>query len=324
MAVRWLLRVWARFAIAPGHLYQNIERWGSLLAVGPLECRLFDGARLTCDLRDHIQRHIYFFGAYEPIEAYLFSTLMQPGMIVVDAGANIGQYSLIAAMKVGVQGEVHAFEPAPKNFERLTAHIRENGFTSNVKMNMAALWHNTDILALNLRSHENAGTYTVAEIEPTVERVVCKAIRLDDYFSGTQLRKVDFIKMDIEGAEWLALQGAKALLSTCQPVILMEICRDLCRVVGYEPERIWEFLRRYGYRMWLVGNSPERCVHMSTLNGVNRANVIFHLEPLPETVTSTTVSQNRRTRINTDRTGRREKHEILSKTPYFQGVTYFF
>src|SRR5690348_6538247 len=64
--IRFRLRMWSRFPKAPGYLYQVVERWGARLAVKPLECRLFNGMTMRCDLRDHIQRQIYFSGAFEP------------------------------------------------------------------------------------------------------------------------------------------------------------------------------------------------------------------------------------------------------------------
>ena len=72
-----------------------------------------NGCSMHCDLRQHVDRHIYYLGAYEPVESYLFTRLLQPGMTVIDAGANIGQYTLLAATAVGSRGTVHCFEPVP-------------------------------------------------------------------------------------------------------------------------------------------------------------------------------------------------------------------
>jgi len=67
--------------------------------------------------------------------------------------------------------------------------------------------------------------------------------------------------------------------------MLMEINRLACRGLGYEPERIWEFLKPYGYLMWSVGPSPEMCRSLSSLDGVDSANVVFHTSGLPDNVT---------------------------------------
>jgi FkbM family methyltransferase len=242
--------------------------------------------KMTCDLRDQIQRQIYFTGAYEPIEAYLVKHLLSPGMVVIDAGANVGQYTLIAAVEVGIHGGVHAFEPVPKNFQRLAAHVLENGLGSTVRTNMVALWHRGETVKLSLPSDAagNDGIYTIGIPSVVSDSVACRAVRLDDYVAENKLDRVDFVKMDIEGAEWFALHGATAVISRWRPTMLVEINGVTCRTLGYEPQRIWELLKPYGYLMWAVGQSPHTSRPLSDLDGVERANVIFHTERLPDRV----------------------------------------
>jgi FkbM family methyltransferase len=243
---------------------------------------------MWCDLGDHVQRQIYFRGAYEPIESYLVKHLLQPGMVVVDAGANVGQYTIIAAMEVGRQGQVHAFEPVPKNFHRLTHHVVENGLDTHVRMNMAALWNRPDTVTLQLGPDVvgNDALYTIGVSSTPTDTVTAPALRLDDYVTEKQLERVDFIKMDVEGAEWFALQGATAVLSRWHPTLLVEVNRHTCSGLGYDPERIWELLEPYGYTMWAIGDSPQKCRRLSNLAGIDLANIIFHMNPLPRSLTS--------------------------------------
>lgn len=287
LAIRSLLRTWSRFPKAPGYLYQIVERWGARLGVEPLECRLFNGMKMRCDLGDQIQRQIYFFGAYEPIEVYLLAHLLRPGMVVIDAGANVGQHTLIAAGEVGRDGVVHSFEPVPKNFNKLVAHVLENGLVSTVKTNMTALWHRSETVRLNLASDKaNNGGYTIGIPPDAMDTVTCPGVRLDDYVAENGLSRVDFVKMDVEGAERFALQGATGVLARWRPTILMEINRPACVALGYAPERIWEFLRQYGYLMWIVGQSADSCRSPLSLDGVELANAVFHTGPLPDNVVS--------------------------------------
>ena len=240
---------------------------------------------MSCDLRDQIQRQIYFFGAYEPVEVYLLTHLLQPGMVVIDAGANVGQHTLIAAVEVGRHGEVHAFEPVPKNFRRLMAHVSDNGLADTVRTNRTALWHEAETVRLSLGSDKASdGGYTIGVPPEAVDTVACPGVRLDDYVAERKLDRVDFVKMDIEGAEWFALQGAASVLARWRPTMLVEINRGACHRLGYEPERIWEFLRPYGYLMWAIGQSPEMCRSLSSLDGVEGVNVIFHTGQLPTDV----------------------------------------
>jgi len=122
-ALRGALRSACRSGVLLTLTNRMVERWGAALGEGEFDCELINGVKMSCDLAHYIERQIYYFGAFEIVEAYLFKLMLTRGMIVVDAGANVGQYSLIAAAEVGVEGEVHAFEPEPNNFTRLLRHI---------------------------------------------------------------------------------------------------------------------------------------------------------------------------------------------------------
>ncbi len=142
-----------------------------------------------------------------------------------------------------------------------------------------------ETVRLNLGSDKaSGGGYTIGVPSEAVDTVACPCIRIDDYVAENKLARVDFVKMDIEGAEWFALRGATALLGRWRPTMLVEINRLTCRALGYEPERIWEFLKPYGYLMWAVGRSPEMCRSLSSLDGVDSANVVFHTSGLPDNV----------------------------------------
>jgi hypothetical protein len=92
---RALLRIWGQSGVAPGWRHRVVERWGNKLAESTsLDAMLANGCSIPCDIRDHIQRFIYFWGVYEPIESYLLSKLLRPGMVVVDGG---GEYRPVHA-----------------------------------------------------------------------------------------------------------------------------------------------------------------------------------------------------------------------------------
>jgi len=74
-------------------------------------CLLPGGASIRVDPREHVQRFIYFFGAYERDSVDWLRKVLRAGMTVLDIGANVGQYLLIAASEVGPTGRVHGFEP---------------------------------------------------------------------------------------------------------------------------------------------------------------------------------------------------------------------
>jgi FkbM family methyltransferase len=215
--VRCMLRAWARTGWKRGRLWKAIERWGRLAAAAPVSTRIPSGATMICDLHDEIQRLIFFFGVYEAPEAYVFTRLLKPGLTVIDGGANVGQYTLLASHRVGPGGSVHAFEPIPRNFEILRRHAAQ---AANVVLNQTALWNSDDGVTLTLPAQHriNCGGWTVGKAAPTDRCVQVPSVTLDSYLASGRIDRVDAIKLDIEGAEPFALQGAMRALKRFLPI----------------------------------------------------------------------------------------------------------
>jgi FkbM family methyltransferase len=265
-----------------------MEKYGPGLATPTrLLTNLPYGHKVECDIRDHVQRHIYFQGVYEPIEAYLFHLLARPGSVVVDAGANVGQYSLIASSAVGPTGVVHAFEPVQKNLLRVQAHVERNQAT-NVKLNKLALWHEAAELSFGLPPGDdvNDGSYSVGAAHDSATPVVdAIAVRFDDYAKDHVVGRVELVKMDIEGAELSALRGMTETLQRDKPILLMEVNRKACSQLGYDPEALWELLvKQLGYQPWKIGISAQAWAPLPNPGTIEQANVLFVPGELPPSV----------------------------------------
>jgi FkbM family methyltransferase len=284
---RTLLRTWGFLGKAPGWHYRAVERWGPRLTPGKLiSTSLINGCHMDCDLEDQIQRQIYFLGLYEPIEAYLFTNLLQPEMIIVDAGANVGQYTLLASRAIGPSGTVYGFEPVPSTFRRLQSHVRDN-LLQNVELTCAALWDESTVLRLGLSPEmtNNCGAYSVGSRNGT-SAVECRSLRLDDFVKERKIDRVDLIKMDIEGAELHALRGMLSTLKRHRPTLLMEVNRIAANRLGYSPDDLWHLLVTVlGYRAWAIGHSSHTSHSLADLGGIEQQNVIFHVQDLPSAVT---------------------------------------
>jgi len=285
---RRALRAWGLSGVQYSRFYRTMEAFGPRLgSEHPLLAYLPTGDRVECDIRDHVQRHIYFQGVYEPIEAYLFSQLASPGNVVIDAGANIGQYTLLASAAVGPTGTVHAFEPVPQNFVRLQKNISINGKT-NVRLNRNALWHATADLQFGLPAGDgpNDGSYSAGAVADSIAPVVsASAVRFDDYARDNGVNRVDLVKMDIEGAELSALLGMAEVLQRDRPTILMEVNRSACFSLGYDPQDLWEFLvLRLGYTAWQIGHSATSWRPVPDPANISQANVLFSPAELPNSV----------------------------------------
>ncbi|MGC3970051.1 MAG: FkbM family methyltransferase [Pirellulales bacterium] len=183
-------------------------------------------------------------------ELGLIHESVKPGDRVIDLGANIGFYTLLFAQCVGPQGCVYAFEPGPKSFEILSRNVRENEY-GNVILEPLAVTNKTGPLKLLVcRSGESdnriADTGVFAGDRDCVE---LQGAALDDYFAKIP-GGIDFIKMDIQGAEYLALQGMTKLLARSPNVrLIVEFCPAAFDKTISTAEYL-RYLRGLGFRVF--------------------------------------------------------------------------
>lgn len=186
-------------------------------------------------------------------ERAILKEIIRPGMTVLDVGANIGIYTSFMAKIVGEKGRVYAFEPSPHNFNLLKKYNNQ----SNITLVQAAIGDTTGRIALYISDKLNVDhrTYETGEKR---KRIDVPSYRLDDYLQG---RKVDFVKMDIQGFEYKALLGMENTLQNNQDIqILMEFWPYGLIKAGSEPEEVLAFLHRLGFQTELIeGNQRKRC-----------------------------------------------------------------
>jgi len=176
--------------------------------------------------------HRCWMGFYELQKQQLISKEVQGGTVFYDVGANVGFYSLLASILVG-PGEVFAFEPVPKNVAYLKKHLELNR-VKNVKVFEVAV-------------SDNAGTMRF-QTEPTgfkghlsSEGIPVSVTTLDTLVVDKEILPPKYIKMDIEGAELLALRGAETTIREFHPTIFLathghnvgRLCRELLESWGY-------------------------------------------------------------------------------------------
>jgi FkbM family methyltransferase len=189
------------------------------------------GHKMFLDPRDHL--NLFSNGIYEPFETEIVKTEVRKGDIVLDIGANIGYYTLIFANLVGPEGKVFAFEPDPGNFDLLEKNVEANGYHNVILVNKAVSNKNGKI---KLYLSDDIGDHRTYDPGDGRKFVEIEAVRLDDYFKqGTS--RVNFIKMDIQGAEWEAIQGMNLLLQKNRDVkVITEFSPKLLRISGIRPE----------------------------------------------------------------------------------------
>ncbi|MBK8034016.1 MAG: FkbM family methyltransferase [Chloroflexi bacterium] len=218
----------------------------------------FDGS-LKMKLRrsTYLGGLIYWHGYQSRNELLLLNRLLSPDMTFVDIGANMGEFTLFAAKRL-TNGQVIAFEPQPSLYQLLQENIALNHFQQVRTYNLAladqpgtlTMYTSTDAVA---HAGVNEGLASLFQSTERAEVVGEVAVELLDTLLEHEPR-IDFIKLDVEGAEPLVLRGAKKLLAKHKPQILMELNREALTAGGSSPEFVLGELRELGYRFELVIN----------------------------------------------------------------------
>lgn len=189
-------------------------------------------------------------GCLNPPETWLYKRLVRPGMVAVDLGGNIGYFTLLFARSVGPAGHVIAFEPDADNMSRLRRSAAENGY-GNVTPEMCAVADTVGCIPL-WRAPDNFGDHRVRRTAMDRPSVTVPLVTLDSYFAPGS--RVDFIKMDIQGAEQAALAGAKRVLTeNTDIVIAAEYWAEGLREYGSDPAAMLHDLVAMGFRLSLIG-----------------------------------------------------------------------
>lgn len=200
------------------------------------------GFRLLLDLQSEKD---YWLGTYEPALQMAIRTLIRPGWVVYDVGANIGYVSLLLARAVGESGRVFAFEALPANLERLQRNLALNGMTQSVTVIPKAVTQAAG--PVRFLVHTSGGMGKVAgsagRAEAYQAEIVVEGLSLDEFVYAHGNPPPQAVKMDIEGGEVLALPGMRRLLAEARPLLLLELH-------GPQAARLaWELLTQAGYEI---------------------------------------------------------------------------
>jgi FkbM family methyltransferase len=190
---------------------------------------------------------------YEPHMTSFFKSYIKPGMTVVDVGANIGYYSLLASQLVGAAGKVFSFEPNSENCRLILLSLRKNQ-CSNVHLHPIGVSDSLGVAYFSPHIGSNGGFFPSDDqtlMNPNC--VVIPTIRLDDAIGGS---KVDFLKMDTEGAEGLVIAGARKTIERDRPIVTSEFSMEMLpRVSGISCEEFLDFFLSLGYSMYVISQT---------------------------------------------------------------------
>lgn len=200
------------------------------------------------------------FMDYEPEETSLIKALAREKKIFYDIGANIGWYTINVAKSIeGIH--IHAFEPIPQTYQYLNINVSDNN------INNVSLWNfglsdevgNFDFFFYP----EGSGNASLRNLSKrdSVIKIKCELKTIDD-FRQSQNEPIDFIKIDTEGSELLALKGGINSLKHDKPIIFSEILRKWSKEFDYSANDILIFLENIGYSSYVINNGKLEEVYI--------------------------------------------------------------
>ena len=216
---------------------------------------IIDGHKIYLDKLDSL--NLSTKGVHEPFETSIVKKYVSKGDTVLDIGANIGYYTLLFARIVGPLGKVYAFEPEPSTFKLLKKNISVNNYKNVCLVNKAV--SDTESKIPFYVSKNNLGGHSIYKPDKGSSKTFVDAIILDKYFNNDF--KVDFIKIDIEGAEVKALKGMKNIIKRSPELkILTEINPFMLSKSGTGVKELFDYITDLGFTFYLLDYKNNKLV----------------------------------------------------------------
>ncbi|MFB2898160.1 FkbM family methyltransferase [Aerosakkonemataceae cyanobacterium BLCC-F50] len=225
--------------------------------------KYFKSAKLNIDTSYYIEKLIFLYGYFDPEVIWFIKKYLPKSATILDIGANIGTFSIGVATHLNKNGRVYAFEPGDKVFQRFRANLEINPQLHEI------------ILLSNYGIGEKQSTYFRREVlpdgngslideegKPYNSGEIVNIISLDEWVNLMNIKSIDFIKIDVEGFEYLVFTGAREVINYYQPMLWFEStnvrsgsvdammkCYDFLQELGYviiNPAKIYTSIPQYG------------------------------------------------------------------------------
>jgi len=188
--------------------------------------------------------HGYWLGSYELQKRMSFEREIMPNSVVFDIGANVGYFSLLAAVLTGTEGKVYAFEPLPRNVQFLRQHVALNHLENRIEVIEAAVSDREG------EAHFDLGASTAMGHLADSGEITVQMVTLDHMLETGELRPPDYMKVDVEGAEYEALSGARHILENHRPILFLDTHNRQAH------ELTVKLLQETGYRFEILDGKP--------------------------------------------------------------------
>lgn len=209
------------------------------------------GQSLEVFCGEYVSDHIYYYGCFETELVMQLGEALEPGMVFLDVGAHVGLYSIVAAARVGETGKVFAFEPSEETFGLLARNAARSK-ADVIECTRAAVSSEEGFVELHLGDKSIRASSTMGKATYTSNSETVPTVTLDGFLAARGITAVDAIKMDIEGAERLALLGAHDLLAGpgAPGLIQIELDERHTTRFGHSTQEVTGLLRDAGYEIY--------------------------------------------------------------------------
>jgi FkbM family methyltransferase len=197
---------------------QRGKHWLRRRAVGFAVAPIGSGLYIRVSGLSGFESKAYRGERAEPLTTAAWQKMLRPGMTVLNVGANVGYFALIATNLVGLNSHVLAFEATPSVAARLSENVFINNL-ANVTVNVAAVTDHDGEIEFRLTPDDSEGN-SLVRFDSDWRRITVPAISIDTYVAKNNLTRVNVLKIDVEGAEESVIAGARTLLSGPNPPVV--------------------------------------------------------------------------------------------------------
>jgi len=242
-----------------------------------------NGLRWILNPSDFGHHSLFWLGTKDTWDVTHLTRLVDLGSVILDIGANFGYYALTLASALHGRCLIHALEPNPANFDRLTRHTAMNGQQAVIQAHRMGVSDHPETVDMRQPS-DNAGHTAVA---PEGEIKGVQLTTLDAFCGWVGLKQLDLVLLDVEGFEERALKGATKSLARFKPMVFVELFPPVMDRQGSNPEAVARILIEQGYELFAA--QRDRLEPISRMpEGDQRVNAFgFHRERLPDSLQRT-------------------------------------
>ena len=219
----------------------------------------------------------YFPSTYEAENFEFLTNSCKPGAVIIDIGAHIGLFSVIASQITGAAGKVYAFEPAPSTYELLQKTLAINHNESVIETFQKAVGRETGKITFFVSDGQadNGNSLVNYKDDRPLHGIDVEVTSVDAFIKEKKINRLDFIKIDVEGAEYDTLRGAAETLQNLRPVCIVAIHPEPIKAKGDRLEDIYDFIISRQYKIMFNKKefSKEELV-------VNTEMIDLHIYPL--------------------------------------------